>query len=174
MKKLLFCICIILIISSCQSSNHGSILPSTTNVTDKIDDYNAQFNSTFTESQMYCLYLKSTAYYIDKNRTNNGYEFYAFIEDEEKYQQLFTCETLKTPLPKIDFSQDVLVIGFNNKCSNAVGIKQYIVVNDNQSLTINIVTKGQKEGGMGIGFITKIRKKDKADIQVKFYYNYTN
>ncbi|MER0441848.1 hypothetical protein [Emticicia sp. W12TSBA100-4] len=112
--------------------------------------------------------------FIDKSSSNSVYEFFTFLENEEKYKELFTCSTLKKELPSIDFSKDILVLGFTNKCRNVDGIRQYLVNEDNGILTINIVTRGQREGGMGIGFITKVKKTDKNNIRVKFLYSYTN
>ncbi|GAB2632748.1 hypothetical protein GCM10027035_28910 [Emticicia sediminis] len=141
---------------------------------DKIDNYNTQFNTTFTESQMYCLYTNSMKTFIDKSSSSSVHEFFTFLENEEKYKELFTCSTLKKELPSIDFTKDMLVLGFTNKCRNVDGIRQYLVNEDNGILTINVVTKGQREGGMGVGFITKVKKADKDNIRVKFLYNYTN
>ena len=173
MKNIFLTISIVFTMSSCQLSNQSSTLNPASEI-DKIDEYNAQFDAAFTTSQMYCFYLNCSKFYTDKIDNNGRYEYFDFIESEEKYQKLFPCSTLKTALPKIDFSEEMLVFGFNNKTRNATGIKQFVVFDENQNLIINVVTKGQSGGGMGKGFISKIKKREKNTVIVNFTYNYTN
>ena len=178
MKKLLFAICIVLIILSCQTSKQSAILP--VEDVDKIDNYFPQANTYFTASQIYCSYRNSSFYekdstgkykYID---SLNHFEYIDFIEDEEKYKKIFTCETLKTPLSPIDFSQNMLAVIFNDKCRNVVDIKQYIRTDENDNLVINVQITGQRGGGEWFGFFSKFKKRDKKTIQVKFFYYFTN
>ncbi len=174
MKRLFCFFCVCLIAFACDSSKNSFIMPSPTKEIDEIDDYNTQLNTTFTESQMYCLCTNSVKTFTDKSNNTSVYEFFTFLENDEKYKELFTCSTLKKELPTIDFSKDILVLGFTNKCRSVDGIRQYLVNEDNGILTINVVAKGQREGGMGIGFIAKVKKRDKNNIRVNFLYNYTN
>jgi hypothetical protein len=175
MKKLIFLIISVCILS-CYSDNQN-VAPNPMKVEDLYhhNDFFPQVNSYFTESQMLLSYIKSLSQPKKEDYDSTGhFEFFKFIENNEDYKAFFGCPDIKTPLPIIDFSKEMIVIGMNDKTRNAIGVKQYLELNENNVLTITVVTKGKHGGGEFNGFVTKVNKKGISSVIVKFAYIFTD